>query len=450
MSARRNPIMIGTLLVTLVACVTAAGGAAAATTSPHASAASGVTRRVSVSSAGAQANSDSFGASLSANGRFVVFQSYASNLVAGDTNRATDIFVRDRLTGTTRRVSVSSTGAQANGWSALPAISADGRYVVFESAATNLVPGDSNRVTDVFVRDRAKASTRRVSVPSGAGAQANGASGGAVISADGRYVAFQSSASNLVPGDTNGPWKDDIFVRDRARAATRRVSVSSTGVQANNNSYAASVSADGRYVAFQSMASNLVPGDTNAHTDIFVRDRARETTRRVRVSGVGAQADNGSGTAAISADGRYVAFTSYASNLVTGDTNRHYDVFVRDRWSGATRRVSVSSTGAQANGGSADSAFSADGRYIAFDSVASNLVVGDTTAGFNDVFVHDCMTGSTRRVNMSVTGAQANNESNAPAISADGRFIAFLSEATNLVAGDTNGASDMFVRGPLS
>ena len=348
---------------------------------------SGVTSRVSVASDGRQAIPNGYlyaQPAISADGRFVAFASSASNLVAGDTNGVPDVFVRDRLAGVTRRVSVGASG-QANHFSADPAISADGRFVAFESGASNLVAGDTNGKSDVFVRDRLAGVTRRVSV--GVGGQANYTSNIPAISADGRFVAFDSGASNLVAGDTNGT--DDVFVWDRLAGVTRRVSVGGSG-QANNGSYSPAVSADGRFVAFESFASNLVAGDTNGKADVFVRDRLAGVTRRVSV-GAGGQANSDSGTPTISADGRFVAFLSGASNLVPGDTNGTYDVFVRDRLAGVTRQMSVGA-GGQANDYSAFPAISANGRSVAYESYASNLVRGDTN-GALDVFVRDPLLG---------------------------------------------------------
>ena len=204
---------------------------------------------------------------ISADGRFVAFNSFASNLVPGDTNGATDIFVRDRELGTTRRVGVGLGGVQANEASTAAAVSANGRFVAFDSFASNLVPGDDNFARDVFVYDRRAGTTRRVSVGS---AGSNGESFFPAISADGRFVAFVSSATDLVPGDTNN--EDDIFVRDLELGATRRVSVGPGGTQGNGPSSGPALSADGRFVAFEIAANTLVPGDTNGATDIFVRD----------------------------------------------------------------------------------------------------------------------------------------------------------------------------------
>jgi len=286
------------------------------------------------------------------------------------------------------------------------------------------------------------ATTDRVSVDS-SGVQENDSSWGASISADGRFVAFESDASNLVPGDTNGC--EDIFVHDRQTGATERVSVDSSGVQGYELSESASISADGSYVAFESDASNLVPGDTNGREDIFVHDRQTGATERVSIASSGAQGNSGSYDPSISADGRLVAFYSYASYLVPGDTNGCHDVFVHDRQTGATERVSVDSSGVQGNGSSYSPSISADGRFVAFISGASNLVPWDTN-GLDDIFVHDRQTGATERVSVDSIGVQGNDYSWAQAISADGRYVAFESGATNLVPGDTNGTIDIFVR----
>ena len=225
------------------------------------------TERVSVDSFGVEGNQRSFFPSISSDGRYVAFYSYASNLVANDTNDKSDIFVHDRDTGTTTRVSAHSSSAEGNASSLRASISSDGRYVTFNSAAFNLVDSDTNGYRDVFVHDRQTNTTTRVSVDSN-GAQGNNYSLDPCISSDGRYVAFYSLASNLVANDTNSI--DDIFVHDRQTKTTTRVSVDSSGEEGNHYSDIPSISTYGRYVAFASQASNLVVGDTNAHRDIFV------------------------------------------------------------------------------------------------------------------------------------------------------------------------------------
>lgn len=405
------------------------------------------TIRVSVSSRGMAGNDFSGGEAVSATGRYTAFCSDATNLVAGDTNGTMDIFVRDRFTGTTTRADVSSRGAQSNGWSCDVGISADGRFVVFSSDATNLVSGDTNGAIDVFVRDRRTGTTSRADLSS-AGEQAADGDGAraTAISANGRFVTFYSPAANLVPGDTNGRY--DTFVRDLRTGTTTRADVSSAGKQANGDSQQSAISADGRYVAFTSSASNLTPHDTTHPGGVFVRDRKAGTTTLVSVpSSASSPQQGGGGEPAISADGHYVAFDSDATDLVPGDTNGTSDVFVRDLRAGTTSRVSLSSGGAQGNAESLFPSISADGRCVAFASSASDLVRGDTNFSA-DAFVRDRLTGRTIRVSVSASGKQADpaTDQDIPAISADGRHIAFSSSAPNLVPADTNDVADVFVR----
>jgi len=430
MRHRRRPVWFFNWLIVLVAVPPASGDA-------------DVTDRVSVSSSGAGANGESFGGSISSDGRFVEFTSYADNLVPVDTNLASDVFVRDRQTETTERVSVSSSGMEADADSNGGVISADGRFVLFDSHADNLVAGDTNGYRDVFVRDRQTATTERVSVSS-SGLEAADDSFGVDISADGRFVVFYSGATTLVPGDMNH--SSDVFVRDRLAGTTERVSVSSGEVEANSSSSGLAISADGRFVEFSSSATNLVSGDTNGVPDVFLRDRETGTTERVSVSSSGLQGNDQSRAAALSADGRFVLFDSRATNLVPGDTNQLDDVFVRDRQAGTTERVNVSSNGGQANSESAGAALSADGRFVMFSSHASNLVPGDTSTG-NDVFVRDRQSGTIDRVSLSPGGMEANGESWGGSMSAGGRFVAFTSKADNLAPGDMNTlGDDVFVR----
>jgi len=378
----------------------------------------GVAGRVSIASDGTQANGQGFNPAVSVNGRFVAFGSAATNLVPGDTNGAIDIFLRDTCSGvsgctpSTVRVSVASDGTQANGDSALSSISADGRFIVFSSTATNLVPGDTNGVPDIFLRDtcfgatNCTPSTVRVSVASD-GTQGNGPSSDPAISADGRFIAFTSAATNLASGDTNGT--SDIFLRDTCFGATNctpstvRVSVANDGTQGNGNSTDPAINGNGRFISFLSAASNLVPGDTNGFKDVFVRDtcfgatNCTPSTVRLSVASDGTQGNNDSSEPSISADGRFVAFGSSASNLVPDDTNGIIKIFVRDTCVGAvgctpsTKRVS----GGQADGNAFDPAISADGRFVAFGSDASNLVPGDTSNGFRQVYIRDTCFGAT-------------------------------------------------------
>ena len=340
-------------------------------------------------------------------------------------------------------VSVDRMGAEGNGDSVASALSADGRFVAFSSTASNLVSGDKNGTADIFVRDQALGTIERVSVSS-AGLEGNNISNYPAISADGRYISFSSKANNLSKTDTNGAF--DVFVHDRESGETSRVSVTSAGSQGNGNSFSSAISADGRFVAFSSRANNLTPKDKNGTFDIFVHDRQTGETSRVSLDSLGVEGNDFSYAPAISADGTVVAFSSKANNLVAGDTNDTFDIFAHNRVTRVTTRVSVDSAGLNANGQSDWPAISADGRYVAFSSKANNLVSGDTNNTF-DIFVHDMETAQTSRVSVDSLGAEANQngDSVASALSSDGRFVAFTSGASNLAPSDTNGTFDVFV-----
>ncbi len=409
-----------------------------------------VIERVSVSSAGVQANDLNSEGCVSGDGRYVVFQSDADNLVADDTNSEEDVFVRDRKTSITFRVSVASDGTEGNGPSTFPRISADGAWVAFTSAADNLVAGDTNDDRDIFLYEMATKTTIRISVSSD-GTEADDESGYAYVCADGSVVAFSSFATNLVPNDTNlnlglGSYGQDIFVWVRATGAVERVSVDSAGAEANNSSRWPCLSADGRYVCFGSEATNLVADDNNGVADIFVRDRTAATTERVSVGSGAAEGDDWSDYPSISADGRYVAFDTLAGNLVAGDDNYDWDVFVRDRTGGTTAWVSVSGTGIQGDHlNSGWPSISGDGRYVVFESFATDLVSGATNTQ-GDVYVRDCAGRTTTRLSVTGAGGQGDGWSGTPLISADGRYVVFESEATNLLTPDSNGdISDTFV-----
>jgi Tol biopolymer transport system component len=407
------------------------------------------TVRVNIGAAGAQADAPTFGAVLSARGRHAAFVSAATTLATDDGNGVRDVFVHDLRTSRTTRATVSSSGAESDGPSEKPSLSADGRVVAFPSMATNLVTRDRNGLQDVFVRDLGAGTTVRFS----AGRQEpNGRSLASLVSADGTAVVFSSEASNLVPGDRNGTL--DVFLADTAGRRLTRVSVGPDG-EAADRSEASSVDAHGRVVGFRSYAPNLVADDWNGLADVFVHDARAALTERVNVSTVGVEADAVTFRGMLSGDGRFVGFRSRARDLVPADTNDALDVFVHDRLTGETRRVSVSSEGAQADATGVDrpsrwSMFmsrpflSADGRYAAFTSRASNLVPDDRN-GKADVFVHDLWTERTIRVSLTANGTEANGDSFVSGISADGRTIAFTSLADDVVAGDTNGYRDVFV-----
>lgn len=400
--------------------------------------------RVSVGPAGVQANGSSSTPIISGDGRYVVFSSSATNLVASDTNGFDDIFIYDRQTDTTTRVSVDSDGVQANAASSSPRVSSDGRYVVFVSSATNLVTGDTNNADDVFVYDRQTTDTTRVSIDS-TGLQGNAASSSPAMSSDGRYVVFVSAADNLVSGDTND--LADIFIRDRQGNTTVRVNLGPSDVEADSDCVSPSVSDDGRYVVFSSTATNLVTGDTNTFSDVFLRDlqATPATTTRLSVSTAGIQANGSSSAPLISRDGLFVTFESDATNLVTGDTNALTDVFLRDVQGNATTLASISTERGLANGESFNGAVTGtNNRFLAFDSGGTDLVTGDTN-GHTDVFALDRNDGSLIRTSVRADGVQLDTDTSGASLSSTAQFMAFQSDSNDLVDSDTNNRTDIFV-----
>jgi uncharacterized repeat protein (TIGR01451 family) len=395
---------------------------------------------------GAEANAACYRPS-SPDGRRVLFESVATNLVDGYAYSRSHIFLKDLLTGTVVRASNDGSGAQALDNSSQAAMSADARFVAFVSLDHGLVAGDLNGLADVFVKDLATEAVVTVSARDPAATVAPAAnnlssSGTFSVSRDGRFVAFWSRATDIVPGDTNGV--ADIFVRDRSSGTTIRANTAADGTQADAMGGVSALSADGRHLAFTTFATNLVPGATNGTQHVYVKDLQTGSVVRASTAADGALANGLSTAVSASGDGRYVSFASSATNLVGGDTNGVGDIFVKDLLTGAVVRASTGSDGGEANNYSAEPAMSADGRWVAFRSGASNLVAGDTGAA--DIFVKDLQTGAIVRASTNGSGAQADGSSALPSLSADGRFVAFQSAATNLVSYDTGGKVDIFVK----
>jgi len=399
--------------------------------------------RISVSGTGTQGDAKSERPMVALNGGVVAFQSNASNIIPGDLNFVADVMVHDIATGAVELISISALGGMSNGPSERPSISADGRYVAFASDASNLVTGDLNFARDVFLRDRTLGTTILVS-KSTLGVQGNGPSTRPSISSDGRYIAFRSGATNLTAAlDLNGTI-DDVYLYDTVTGLTEMVSVDSLGVQSNNASDRPAISGDGDRIVFWSDATNLVAGDLNFARDVFMHQRSTGLTTLISQSSTGIQGNGASSRPAISDDGAFVAFRSIASNLVAGDTNLLEDVFLCEIAAGVTTRVSMSTTGIEGNGLSSLPSLSANGSKVAFRSLASNLTAGDTNFA-EDVFVHDTTTGTTTMVSGAAGGALGNGNSSRPSISGDGFFVAYQSHATNLVTGDTNLVLDAFL-----
>lgn len=392
---------------------------------------SGAVTRVSVDTNEVQANAISYKGDISADGRYVAFDSEATNLTAVDVNNAGDVFLRDLILGTTSLISLTSTGTQVDGGSGNPSISGDGHFVAFESDSTNLTgTADTNGFTDIYVKDTQTGTVARASLTSTSG-EPNSDSTWPSISGDGRYVVFDSDADNLVPNDTNGA--GDIFVRDMQTGTTLGVSISG-----NAGGFDGSISLDGRFVVFNSSSSNLVPDDANGVMDVFVYSVQTGQIMRASVNSSGVQGDHSSIEPSISGDGRYVTFSSSSNNFTTLDTYGYSHLYVRDMQMGTTTLASYKD-GYVMVGESDSSEIAANGRYIVFS-------FDDKGDGMPDrwLYIHDREANITKMV-VSRTSDYFGSAA-LPSISADGRLITFVSSANSFVADDTNGVRDVFVK----
>jgi Tol biopolymer transport system component len=399
-------------------------------------------RRVSEALGGIEGNGFSETPSISDSGFYVAYASAATNLVPGDINLNTDIFWEDPRSNITRRISVGLGGAEANAGSANPFISPNGRLVVYESDASNLVSGDTNGLKDVFLYDVNAGTNRRISLNS-LGGQGNGNSFNPSISADSRYIVYESDASNLVfqdaagqiPQDTNGV--RDIFIYDIQTQKTRRVSVDDDSIEGNGASKNSMISANGRFVIFQSEANNLVSDDTNNQSDIFVHDLVDNITTLASV--IPGQDPS------ISYNGRFLVYSS-DTQFNSSDTNNASDIFFTDLATGATALVSVGSgqNGVLGNGGSFKPYISGGARFVGYESDASNLVAGDNN-GVRDIILRDMIQVATKRISVDTNGVEGNGASGHASLNGSGAYIAFDSLASNLIPLDSNGQKDVFV-----
>jgi Tol biopolymer transport system component len=399
------------------------------------------TRLISIAAVTPPGNDISRNPSISADGRYVAFVSFATNITAGDLNTKADVFVRDRVAGTTELVSVSSAGVQGNLNSVSPSISADGRYVAFQSLANNLVLNDLNGKSDIFVRDRQAMTTIIASHPLIGIVGGDGDATDPEISADGRFVAFTSDSTNL--GVEPGPFSD-VFVRQLDTAFLTAVSVPVSGPTSNGASTQPTISADGSIIAFTSAANNLVAADGNGKTDIFVRNRLTATTDRASVKNFSTEGNGDSSAPSISGDGTRIAFQSASNNLTPQDFNTHVDVFVRTTDGHETLNLSIGLELAPTNGDSETPSISSDGIYVAYASDASNLVPGDLNTK-RDIFVYSLSEGRIFRASVASDGTEATGDSHNAALNANGRYIAYDSTAPNLGT-DANIITDVFLR----
>ncbi|HEX5010677.1 MAG TPA: calcium-binding protein [Planctomycetota bacterium] len=410
----------------------------------------GVTTLMSVASDGTISNGISINSSVSDDGRFVTFESDGSNLVPGDTNNHTDVFLHDRLLGTTTRLSVTADNMQVAKGGRLPVISGDGTKVVFISDSHVFATGDTNGAYDVIVRDVATGTNTVASVNS-AGSTGDQSSFIAALSEDGRFVAFASSADNLVPGDDNG--HQDVFVRDMQLGVTERVSVATDGTQGNGDSFDVVITPDGRFVAFSSAATNFAPGDFSLQLDVFVHDRLLGTTECVSTTPAGQVGNQDSFFSNMTPDGRYVTFMSRSNNLVPGDANGVGDVFLKDRLTGAIELISVGWQGQPVIEASDSPDISADARFVVFGSVADNLIPpgsGGVVDHHEDheIFLRDRLLGTTKQLSLTPDGKQADLGSITAFITPDGSVVSWETYASNIAidATDTNGVTDVVVR----
>ncbi len=403
-----------------------------------------VVERISVDVNGFESDGASTQPVMSLNGRFVAFVSTATNLVPGDTNGVGDVFLRDLQLGTIERVSVGPGGVECTHSCSYPAVSDDGRYVAFNTA-TALVASDTNNALDVYLRDRLQDTVELVSIGA-SGALGDGPSFGATMSGDTRYVLYTSWATNLVPGDTNAV--RDIFLRDRLLGTTERISVTSTGGEGSDSSGSSTLSSyitpDGRHVVFGSIAPNFVAGDTNNDQDVFVRDRVTSTTSLLVQAPGGGVPSGGADLYSMTRNGRYVGFVSSASDLVPGDTNGMSDAFVLDRTTGVVERVNITHTGVESIGSAWAPVASEDGRIVLFSTAAPDIVAYDPNDK-REVFRRDRAAGRSERFVPNALAAPPGQDLFAAVMSGDGQSVAFSYIGEDITVVDTNSASDIYI-----
>jgi hypothetical protein len=411
--------------------------------------------RVNLSPSNNEANDTSEGVSITQNGDAVAFVSFANNLVendadgdcvsiSGNPKNCADVFVKDLRLDKIMRVSVSNNGASGNNhsgiireWGSHTSMASDKPFIVFHSDANNLVLGVTSRSTYLF--DTESNQIQLISTDSI----------NPVISTNGNFVVFQSSNPNLVDNDTNGV--DDVALFNVQTGHIEQISVSTGGEQGNFASglgYPATISDDGRFVAFVSEADNLVQNDNNNLPDIFLRDRDKQETIRISTNNTDKDLGESNGASinpTLSANGQFIVFQSDANNLVQNDTNNATDIFLYHLATGQIEIVSASWSGGLANASSGNPDISSNGRWIVFSSDADNLVPSDTN-NVTDIFSYDTHTGHTIRISVNNKGEEGNHVSNSPAISGNGGKVAFVSLASNLVPSDSNERWDIFVR----
>jgi Tol biopolymer transport system component len=398
---------------------------------------------VSTSTKGGSGNGRSIQASIDNDGRRVAFASRASDLVRGDRRRGRDVFLYDHARGDTTVVSRTASGGFLNGRSSRPDLSGSGQWLTYVSQASNVVPGDDNGRADVFLVDLRAGTTTLVSKARKGGGSGKRASTQAVVDNHGHRVAFCSVAGDLARRDHNRT--SDIFVFNRRSGRTTMVSRGLDGFSSNGRSGEPAISGNGRYVAYTSVATNLVEGATSRRGDVYVFDRRTGTNSLVSQASGGGPGNNTSRAPSISRNGRYVAFASFASDLVAGDGNGTWDVFLRDRVTGMTTLVSHSPGGSAGNSGSFYPSIDSHGVNVAFASDATNLGPVDGNQR-RDVYVANMATGRITLQSKTPDGQSGNASSTHPALSGDASYVAFESAASDLARPDHNETWDVFLR----
>lgn len=382
---------------------------------------------------------------ISSDGTFAVFSTNAA-LIPTDTDSNYDIYIRDLNTGILQRLSETPAGGDSDGTSDSPAISANGQFVAFRSDATNLLGAgvDTNGIADIFVRDVISGTTTRVSVATGGGqSTAFFGSGSPSITGDGRYVAFSSLANDLVAGDTNN--NEDIFLHDRNTTSTVRLNLGPMAAEANSGSSYPVIAENGSVVVFRSFATNLVPGVNSGNSNVFGRDLMTNTTFLVSKNTIGGEPNFDCLFPDVSADGNLVVYESLATDLSPLDNNMDSDIYLYDRMADQTTLITINSGGTKANGNSAAASISGDGSVVGFTTLASNLLTEPVDA-ISDIYVKDLGTGTIRRITVGLNNAAPDQSSYfEPDFTHDGSAIVFESPAGNLVPGDTNMTHDNFI-----
>jgi Tol biopolymer transport system component len=394
-----------------------------------------------------QSNGISGEPATSQTGQFVAYRSSATNLDSDRCDRGINqIYVSDRSTGTIRCVSVNSSGKEGDQDSFAPSITGDGRFIAFTSVATNFAGNQcDNGFNQIYVRDRTSGTTRCVSVNSN-GHEANQDSDASSISADGTLIAFNSAATNLAGNKCDNGF-NHIFVHDLTTGTTNCVSVRTNGDEGNGDSFDPSISADGQVVVFESTATNLASRCNNGNSHIYLHHRVTGETSCVSVNNEGQQSNGNSALARVSGDGRFVAFQSDSTNVTTRCNNGHAQIFVRDTLEERTTCSSIDNHGNQGNNDSVQPSISSNGRFVAFSSNTTNLTGNRCMGGNMQVFVRDRADEKTKCASLGPKNVEGNGNSSSPSISANGSMVTFESDANNLVKKDTNNLRDVFGQG---